>query len=163
MTLNEKKLKKGKKLNKKYKNRKKLGSIKYNNDNGKSIILDNNLQIKAMMEYESKIEKKHAKRTQKKQKKKIKFEKKKDLMEELLLPVSQKIKEKDNEMIIEDPEEKSEKQEQTEKKQKSKKNETKTIKIQEINQEGGLKDINKKKLFITADIKPEPKKGELIL
>ena len=58
MTLNEKKLKKGKKLNKKYKNRKKLGSIEYNNDNNNtSIILDNNLQIKAMMEYESKIEK----------------------------------------------------------------------------------------------------------
>ena len=158
MTLNENKLKKGKKLNKKYKNRKKLGSIKYNNDSDKSIILDHNLQIKAMMEYESKIEKKHAKKTHKKQKKKIKFEKKKDLMEELLLPVPEKIKEKDDQMIIEDLENKPEN-----KKQKSKKNETKTIKIQEIKQEGGMKDINKKKIFITADLKPEAKKGELIL
>ena len=55
------KLKFGKKLNKNIKIEKKH-SIAYNDNNDKSLILDHNLQIKAMTGHMKQIEKKHAKR-----------------------------------------------------------------------------------------------------
>jgi len=168
MTLNENKLKKGKRLNKKHKNRKSLGTINYQLDQKESLVSNNNLHIRDMIDYEEKKERKEKKRTQKKVKKKIKIEKKKDLMEGLLIPVNEKIKDHDPEMIIEEPEINIESDlslPESKKDKKKEKKETKTIKIEEIKQEGGIRDMNnnKKKIVITSDLKPEAKKGELVI
>ena len=166
MTLNENKLKKGKRLNKKHKNRKSLGTINYQRDKQESLVSNNNLHIRDMIEYEEKKERKEKKRTQKKVKKKIKIEKKKDIMEGILEPVKNKIKDDDDsDMIIEEPEINIESDLPLLESKKDKKKETKTIKIEEIKQEGGIRDMNnnKKKIVITSDLKPEAKKGELVI
>ena len=168
MTLNENKLKKGKRLNKKHKNRKSLGTINYQRDKKESLVSNNNLHIRDMIEYEEKKERKEKKRTQKKVKKKIKIEKKKDIMDGILEPVKNKIKDDDDsDMIIEEPEINIEGglSPPESKKNKKKEKKTKTIKIEEIKQEGGIRDMNnnKKKVVITSDLKPEAKKGELVI
>ena len=138
MVLDEKKLKKGKKLNKRYQSRKKLGTNNYQLSTKTSIIENHNLYLKDI----SKNEKKKNK-TRKKESKKIKIEKKKDLMGGILESVD---KEKNKKTI-----------EIKEIKEDDKK-ENKQIGGKDIKE-----DKNKKKLFISVDLTPDKKKNELIL
>ena len=148
MVLDEMKLKKGKKLNKKYKNRKQLGTNTYLLNTKLSIIENHNLYLKDIEKLEFHNEKKK-KKTKKRESKKIKIEKKKDLMGGILEQVD---KEK-NKKTIEIKEIKNEE-----------------IKIEDNKQTGGkeikekdVKNMNKKKLFISVDMTPDKKKNELII
>ena len=143
MVLDEMKLKKGKKLNKKYKNRKQLGTNTYLLNTKLSIIENHNLYLKDIEKLEFHNEKKK-KKTKKRESKKIKIEKKKDLMGGIL--------------------------EQVDKEKNKKTIEIKEIKIEDNKQTGGkaikendVKNMNKKKLFISVDMTPDKKKNELII
>jgi len=137
------KLKKGKKLNKKYNNRKKLGTNTYLLNTKISIIENHNLYLKDIEKLEFRNEKKK-KKTKKRESKKIKIEKKKDLMGGIL--------------------------EQVDKEKNKKTIEIKEIKNEDNKQTGGkeikekdVKNMNKKKLFISVDMTPDKKKNELII
>lgn len=143
MVLDEMKLKKGKKLNKKYNNRKKLGTNTYLLNTKISIIENHNLYLKDIEKLEFRNEKKK-KKTKKRESKKIKIEKKKDLMGGIL--------------------------EQVDKEKNKKTIEIKEIKNEDNKQTGGkeikekdVKNMNKKKLFISVDMTPDKKKNELII
>ena len=144
MVLDEMKLKKGKKLNKKYQNRKQLGTNHYQINTKLSIIENHSLYLKDIEKIHSITEKKK-KKTKKRESKKIKIEKKKDLMGGILESVD---KGKHNKTI-----------------------EIKEIKIEDNNKQTGGKeikknkmtDMNKKKLFISVDLTPDKKKKDIII
>lgn len=150
MVLDEMKLKKGKKLNKKYKNRKQLGTNNYQLNMKSSIIENHNLYLKDIEKLKSRTEKKKNK-TKKKESKKIKIEKKKDLMGGILESVEHK-ENKENKKTIEIKEIKNE----------DIKNDIKQTGGKEI-KENVVKNMNKKKLFISVDMTPDKKKNELII
>ena len=155
MTLNEKKLKKGKQLNKRYKTRLNLGTVSYQREEPSSLITNHNLYIREMVEYEHRINKK-TKKKDKEVKRSIKIEAKKDVMDGILTEITDKQnKEKDEE----DEEDVEDVEKVNKVKKKKKKQVTKTIFIKEVDKTNE----GKKKLVITADLKPDGKKGELVL
>ena len=160
MTLNENKLKKGKQLNKRYKTRLNFGTVSYQREEPSSLITNHNLYIREMVDYERRVNKKTKKNEIKRS---IKIEAKKDVMDGILTEITDKQKkEKDEE------EEEDINKVNPNKKKKKKKQVTKTIFIHEVDKSNEMKEDkpktgSKKKLVITADLKPDGKKGELVL
>jgi len=133
MTLNERKIKKGVAMNKMNEIKNNIGNISYQQERKKNIFEEYTIHFD---DYEPE------EKTKKKEKRKIKIEKKKDIMKDILKPIETTKKK----IIIEEVESKE-----------SDKSDDK--------QTGGGINENKtmKKLFITADLKPEAKRNELIL
>jgi len=160
MTLNEtkiNKLKKGERMNKKYQSRQKYGNVSYMREAKSSLVENHKLYLREMVEYEDRNKKK---KTKKKEKKNIIIQKKQNLMEDLM-----------NDIVIDNLEavtKKTKAKKVTKKKEKVeevKKSDTKKIIIkEEVKEKGQGKDSKtKKKLLITANLKPDAKKNELIL
>jgi len=160
MTLNEtkiNKLKKGELMNKKYQSRQKYGNVSYMREEKSSLVENHKLYLREMVEYEDRNKKK---KTKKKEKKNIRIQKKQNLMEDLM-----------DDIVIDDLEavtKKTKAKKVTKKKEKVeevKKGDTKKIIIkEEVKEKGQGKDSKtKKKLLITANLKPDAKKNELIL
>ena len=135
MTLNERKINKGIAMNKMNQIKNNIGNVSYQLERRKNLFEEYTIHFD---DYEPETPKKK----QKKEKRKIKIEKKKDIMKDILKPIESTKKK----IIIEEVES-----------NESDKSDNK--------QTGGGINENKtmKKLFITANLKPEAKRNELIL
>ena len=135
MTLNERKIKKGVAMNKMNQIKNNIGNVSYQSERRKNLFEEYTIHFD---DYEPE----EPKKKQKKEKKQIKIEKKKDIMKDILKPIESTKKK----IIIEEVES-----------NESDKSDDK--------QTGGGINENKtmKKIFITADLKPEAKRNELIL
>ena len=135
MTLNEKKIQKGIAMNKMNQIKNNIGNVSYQSERRKNLFEEYTIHFD---DYEPEEPKKR----QKKEKKQIKIEKKKDIMKDILKP----IKSTKKKIIIEEVES-NESDKSDDKQTGGGINEKKTV----------------KKIFITADLKPEAKRNELIL
>ena len=135
MTLNEKKIQKGIAMNKMNQIKNNIGNVSYQSERRKNLFEEYTIHFD---DYEPE----EPKKKQKKGKKQIKIEKKKDIMKDILKP----IKSTKKKIIIEEVES-NESDKSDDKQTGGGINEKKTV----------------KKIFITADLKPEAKRNELIL
>ena len=135
MTLNERKINKGIAMNKMNQIKNNIGNISYQLERRKNLFEEYTIHFD---DYEPE----EPKKKQKKEKKQIKIEKKKDIMKDILEPIETTKKK----IIIEEVES-NESDKSDDKQTGGGINEKKTM----------------KKLFITADLKPEAKRNELIL
>jgi len=138
MTLNEEKIKKGIAMNKFRKKRNEYGNVSYQQERRPILVEEYTIPFN---DYEFE----ETKKPQKKEKKKIKIEKKKDIMAEILEPIVDTKKKVIIEEIVSDGSD----EKQTGGGESNEK------------QIGGEKIF--KKIFVTADLKPDPKRNELIL
>jgi hypothetical protein len=137
MTLNEEKIKKGIAMNKFRKKRNEYGNVSYQQERRPILVEEYTIPFN---DYEPG----ETKKPHKKEKKRIKIEKKKDIMAEILEPIVDTKKK----VIIEEIESDKKQTGGGEKPDK---------------QIGGGENKNMKQIFITADLKPEAKRNELIL
>ena len=135
MTLNERKINKGIAMNKMNQIKNNIGNVSYQSERR------NNLLEEYTIHFDD-YEPEEPKKKQKKEKKQIKIEKKKDIMKDILKPIETTKKK----IIIEEVES-NESDKSDDKQTGGGINEKKTV----------------KKLFITANLKPEAKRNELIL
>ena len=135
MTLNERKINKGIAMNKMNQIKNNIGNVSYQQERRKNLFEEYTIHFD---DYEPEEQKKK----QKKEKKQIKIEKKKDIMKDILKPIESTKKK----IIIEEVES-NESDKSDDKQTGGGINEKKTV----------------KKIFITADLKPEAKRNELIL
>ena len=135
MTLNERKINKGIAMNKMNQIKNNIGNISYQLERRKNLFEEYTIHFD---DYEPE----EPKKKQKKEKKQIKIEKKKDIMKDILKPIETTKKK----IIIEEVES-NESDKSDDKQTGGGINEKKTV----------------KKLFITANLKPEAKRNELIL
>ena len=135
MTLNENKIQKGIAMNKMNQIKNNIGNVSYQSERRKNLFEEYTIHFD---DYEPE----EPKKKQKKGKKQIKIEKKKDIMKDILKP----IKSTKKKIIIEEVES-NESDKSDDKQTGGGINEKKTV----------------KKIFITADLKPEAKRNELIL
>ena len=135
MTLNEKKIQKGIAMNKMNQIKNNIGNVSYQSERRKNLFEEYTIHFD---DYEPE----EPKKKQKKGKKQIKIEKKKDIMKDILKPIESTKKK----IIIEEVES-NESDKSDDKQTGGGINEKKTV----------------KKIFITADLKPEAKRNELIL
>ena len=145
MTLNEKKIQKGIAMNKMNQIKNNIGNVSYQLERRKNLFEEYTIHFD---DYESE----EPKKSKKKEKKQIKIEKKKDIMKDILKP----IKSTKKKIIIEEVESNESESKESESNKSDKSDDKQT---------GGGMNENKtmKKLFITANLKPETKKNELIL
>ena len=141
MTLNERKIQKGIAMNKFRKKRNEYGNVSYQQERRSNLLDEYTISLN---DYEFEEPKKPHK-PHKKEKKKIKIEKKKDIMAEILEPIVDTKKKVIIEEIVSDGSD----EKQTGGGESNEK------------QIGGEKIF--KQIFITADLKPDPKRNELIL
>ena len=135
MTLNERKIKKGIAMNKMNQIKNNIGNVSYQSGRRNNLLEEYTINFN---DYEPE----EPKKSKKKEKKQIKIEKKKDIMKDILEPIEPTKKK----IIIEEVES-NESDKSDDKQTGGGINEKKTM----------------KKLFITADLKPDAKKNELIL
>ena len=135
MTLNERKINKGIAMNKMNQIKNNIGNVSYQLERRKNLFEEYTIHFD---DYEPE----EPKKKQKKGKKQIKIEKKKDIMKDILKPIESTKKK----IIIEEVES-NESDKSDDKQTGGGINEKKTV----------------KKIFITADLKPEAKRNELIL
>ena len=135
MTLNERKINKGIAMNKMNQIKNNIGNVSYQSERRKNLFEEYTIHFD---DYEPE----EPKKKQKKGKKQIKIEKKKDIMKDILKPIESTKKK----IIIEEVES-NESDKSDDKQTGGGINEKKTV----------------KKIFITADLKPEAKRNELIL